>query len=344
MAAIAKALGDPIRLQLVDVLRKHAGKVCVCELVPLFDVSQPTSQPPPQEAARGRHRRLRAARAVGLLLRHPRRPGGAVRMAELTDDELREHVRERYAAPPAHGRPRCRRPAAAADARRTGGADCAAARTPSRRGASSAATSTTRGHRRARRRRRSPRRSAAACRPRSPTCTRARRCSTSARAPAPTCSSAPAASAPTGSAIGLDMTDEMLALARANAAQAGVDERRVRQGLPRGDPAARRERRRRHLQLRHQPRRRQDARPARGRARPAARRSLRGLRRDRRRRTWTRRRAPTWQQWTGCVAGALTRARVRDALAAAGLVDVEIRETHRVHEHAASAIVRARRP
>jgi ArsR family transcriptional regulator len=42
MAAIAKALGDPIRLQLVDVLRKHAGKVCVCELVPLFDISQPT--------------------------------------------------------------------------------------------------------------------------------------------------------------------------------------------------------------------------------------------------------------------------------------------------------------
>ena len=42
LAAIAKALGDPVRLQLVDVLRKHAGKVCVCELVPLFDVSQPT--------------------------------------------------------------------------------------------------------------------------------------------------------------------------------------------------------------------------------------------------------------------------------------------------------------
>jgi ArsR family transcriptional regulator len=42
MAAIAKALGDPIRMQLVDVLRKHAGKVCVCELVPLFDLSQPT--------------------------------------------------------------------------------------------------------------------------------------------------------------------------------------------------------------------------------------------------------------------------------------------------------------
>jgi ArsR family transcriptional regulator len=42
MAMIAKALGDPVRLQLVDVLRKHAGKVCVCELVPLFDISQPT--------------------------------------------------------------------------------------------------------------------------------------------------------------------------------------------------------------------------------------------------------------------------------------------------------------
>ena len=42
LAAVAKALGDPIRLQLVDVLRRHAGKVCVCELVPLFDMSQPT--------------------------------------------------------------------------------------------------------------------------------------------------------------------------------------------------------------------------------------------------------------------------------------------------------------
>ncbi|MGI8439623.1 MAG: ArsR/SmtB family transcription factor [Thermoleophilaceae bacterium] len=42
MATVAKALGDPIRLQLVDVLRRHAGKVCVCELTPLFDVAQPT--------------------------------------------------------------------------------------------------------------------------------------------------------------------------------------------------------------------------------------------------------------------------------------------------------------
>jgi ArsR family transcriptional regulator len=42
MAALAKALADPVRIQLVDVLRKHAGKVCVCELVPLFDLAQPT--------------------------------------------------------------------------------------------------------------------------------------------------------------------------------------------------------------------------------------------------------------------------------------------------------------
>ena len=42
IARRAKALGDPVRLQLVDVLRQHAGKVCVCELVPLFDLSQPT--------------------------------------------------------------------------------------------------------------------------------------------------------------------------------------------------------------------------------------------------------------------------------------------------------------
>jgi len=42
LARVTKALGDPIRMQLVDVLRKHAGKVCVCELVPLFDLSQPT--------------------------------------------------------------------------------------------------------------------------------------------------------------------------------------------------------------------------------------------------------------------------------------------------------------
>jgi arsenite methyltransferase len=50
------------------------------------------------------------------------------------------------------------------------------------------------------------------------------------------------------------------------------------------------------------------------------------------------------QQWTGCVAGALTRREFELALADAGLTAVEISETHRVHAHAAAAIVRARKP
>ncbi len=50
------------------------------------------------------------------------------------------------------------------------------------------------------------------------------------------------------------------------------------------------------------------------------------------------------EQWTGCIAGALTEVDFRRQLAAAGLEGIEIRETHRVHEHAGSAIVRARKP
>ena len=42
LAHLAKILGDPTRLQLVDVLRRHAGEVCVCELQPLFDIKQST--------------------------------------------------------------------------------------------------------------------------------------------------------------------------------------------------------------------------------------------------------------------------------------------------------------
>ncbi|MHB8191566.1 MAG: arsenite methyltransferase [Ferrimicrobium sp.] len=48
-------------------------------------------------------------------------------------------------------------------------------------------------------------------------------------------------------------------------------------------------------------------------------------------------------QWTGCIAGALTQAQYRSALEAADFVDIEIIETHRVHPHAASAIIRAHR-
>jgi arsenite methyltransferase len=50
------------------------------------------------------------------------------------------------------------------------------------------------------------------------------------------------------------------------------------------------------------------------------------------------------EQSTGCIAGALTRDEYERKLSAAGLVDIEIAETHRVHEHASPAIVRARKP
>ena len=50
------------------------------------------------------------------------------------------------------------------------------------------------------------------------------------------------------------------------------------------------------------------------------------------------------QAYTGCIAGALTRDEFTDALTAAGLTDITITETHRVHTAAASAIVRASKP
>ena len=46
------------------------------------------------------------------------------------------------------------------------------------------------------------------------------------------------------------------------------------------------------------------------------------------------------QQWTGWIAGALTRDDYTGLLEAAGLADVEIVAIHRVHAHATSAIVR----
>jgi arsenite methyltransferase len=49
-------------------------------------------------------------------------------------------------------------------------------------------------------------------------------------------------------------------------------------------------------------------------------------------------------QWTGCIAGALTEAEFRRELEAAGFEEVEIRETHRVHDQAGSAIIRAMVP
>jgi hypothetical protein len=48
--------------------------------------------------------------------------------------------------------------------------------------------------------------------------------------------------------------------------------------------------------------------------------------------------------YTGCIAGALTRDEFTAALTDAGLTDITITETHRVHAAAASAIVRATKP
>lgn len=49
------------------------------------------------------------------------------------------------------------------------------------------------------------------------------------------------------------------------------------------------------------------------------------------------------QQWTGCTAGALTRDQLAVLLAMTGFDDIEITEPHRVHEHAAAAMIRAQR-
>ena len=48
--------------------------------------------------------------------------------------------------------------------------------------------------------------------------------------------------------------------------------------------------------------------------------------------------------WTGCIAGALTEREFRATLEVAGFEEIEVRETHRAHEHAAAAIIRARMP
>jgi hypothetical protein len=47
--------------------------------------------------------------------------------------------------------------------------------------------------------------------------------------------------------------------------------------------------------------------------------------------------------YTGCIAGALTRDEFAQGLTDAGFTDVAITETHRVHEQAGSAIIRATR-
>jgi ArsR family transcriptional regulator len=40
IALAAKALGEPLRVRILDVLRRSETQVCQCELVPLFGINQ----------------------------------------------------------------------------------------------------------------------------------------------------------------------------------------------------------------------------------------------------------------------------------------------------------------
>jgi SAM-dependent methyltransferase len=148
---------------------------------------------------------------------------------------------------------------------------------------------------------------------------------------------------PTGKAIGLDMTDEMLELARANATEAGVGNVEFVKGyledMPLGDGTV-------DVVISNcvinlsgdKP---QVIREAARVLRPGGRFAVSDVIADP---DMDEQARADMGAWTGCIAGALTEIEFGSALAAAGLEDVEIRETHRVHEHAAAAIIRARKP
>ena len=147
----------------------------------------------------------------------------------------------------------------------------------------------------------------------------------------------------TGKAIGLDMTDEMLGLARANAADGGVTNVEFVKGyiedIPLPDASV-------DVVISNcvinlaADKSKVLAEAARV-LRPGGRLAVSDVIADPGVDAATR---ADVAQWTGCIAGALTESEFRSALADAGLVDVEIRATHRVHQHAGSAVVRARKP
>jgi arsenite methyltransferase len=149
--------------------------------------------------------------------------------------------------------------------------------------------------------------------------------------------------APTGRAIGIDMTDEMLELAQRNAAEAGVGNVEFRKGyleeLPLADASV-------DVVISNcvinlsgdKPKALSEAARV---LKPGGRFAVSDVIADPDMDGATR---ADMAAWTGCIAGALTEHEFREALTAAGLADVEIRETHRVHEHAAAAIIRARKP
>jgi arsenite methyltransferase len=149
--------------------------------------------------------------------------------------------------------------------------------------------------------------------------------------------------APSGRAIGLDMTDEMLDLARANAREAGVTNVEFVKGyieeIPLADESVDVVISNCVINLAADKRRvlRETARVLKSGGRFAVSDVIAEPDMDEATRVDMR-------EWTGCIAGALTRDEFEQALTEAGLEDIEINETHRVHEHAGSAIIRARKP
>jgi arsenite methyltransferase len=146
-----------------------------------------------------------------------------------------------------------------------------------------------------------------------------------------------------GRAIGLDMTDEMLELARANARDPGVDNVEFRKGyledMPIEDASVDVVISNCVINLSGDKQRVLDE--AARVLRPGGRFAVSDVIADLDMDDATR---ADMRQWTGCVAGALTETEFRAALGTAGFEDIEIRHTHRVHEHASSAIIRARKP
>jgi arsenite methyltransferase len=148
---------------------------------------------------------------------------------------------------------------------------------------------------------------------------------------------------PTGRAIGLDMTTEMLTLARANATTAGVTNVEFVQGyledIPLPDDAVDVVISNCVLNLAA------DktvvlAETARV-LRPGGRLAFSDVIADDGMDEATK---ADMTAWTGCIAGALTETEFVAALTGAGFTGVEIRPTHRVHTHAQAAIIRATLP
>jgi ubiquinone/menaquinone biosynthesis C-methylase UbiE len=148
---------------------------------------------------------------------------------------------------------------------------------------------------------------------------------------------------PAGRAIGLDMTDEMLELARANAEQAGVFNAEFLKGyledMPLPDAAV--DVVISNCVINLSADKAAVIREAARVLRPGGRFAVSDVIADPDMDEQTR---ADMAAWTGCIAGALTEGDFENVLREAGFEDIEVRETHRVHEHAAAAIIRARKP